>query len=276
MSERTKLPDELKNNIKGFIENNKTKSNFEIASIFDVSESTVSMIKSGMGLTKQKYDIDDYLIENYHQKSISQMSKELKVTRNTVRIYAEKLGLQKYKKYKRKPFEIECDLKYFDEELEKYCITSEGRIFNKETKFILSEKKNANGYWIVTFCTQNKRKYVLKHRMLAFFFVPKTRSSYNVVNHLDGVKNNCTLFNLEWTDVRGNGQHASKAGLLRKGENHRSSKMTTEQVMKLIEFYNNGGTKKEAIEKFDFVTKSIAEKIYNKSRWKHLIKYMKW
>ena len=52
--------------------------------------------------------------------------------------------------------------------------------------------------------------------------------------------------------------------------------MTTDQAMKLIEFYNSGGTKKEAIEKFDFVTKSIAEKIYNKSRWKHLIKYMKW
>lgn len=45
MSERTKLPDELKNNVKDFIKNNKTKSNSEIASIFDVSESTVSMIK---------------------------------------------------------------------------------------------------------------------------------------------------------------------------------------------------------------------------------------
>lgn len=60
------------------------------------------------------------------------------------------------------------------------------------------------------------------------------------------------------------------------GESHSSSKMTNEQALELINFYNNGGTKSEAINNFDFVTKSIAEKIYNKSRWKHLSHLMKW
>ena len=76
--------------------------------------------------------------------------------------------------------------------------------------------------------------------------------------------------------LQANTQHASIHGLMRRGESHSSSKMTNEQALELINFYNNGGTKSEAINNFEFVTKSIAEKIYNKSRWKHLSHLMKW
>lgn len=276
MSEVNKLPYEKKQKIKKYIkENYKNKSLNEMAKELKLNHGTVSLIKTSMGLTKGKYDFDDYLIKNYEHKTVTEMSKELNVTRNTVRVYAEKLGLTKYKTYKRNPFEIECDLGEFDSRLNNYCITSHGRIFNKTTRQLINTQIK-RGYEKVSFKVNNNREYFLVHRMLAFHFVPRSNNEYNVVNHLDGVKNNNNLFNLEWTTIKGNTQHAAMYGLMRRGESHSSSKMTNEQVLELINFYNNGGTKSEAIKNFDFVTKSIAEKIYNKSRWKHFSHLMKW
>ena len=276
MSEVNKLPYEKKQKIKKYIkENYKNKSLNEMAEELGLNHGTVSLIKTSMGLTKGKYDFDDYLTKNYEHKTVTEMAKELNVTRNTVRVYAEKLGLTKYKTYRRNPFEIECDLEEFDSKLINYCITSHGRIFNKITRQLINTQIK-RGYEKVSFKINNNREYFLVHRMLAFYFVPSSNNDYNVVNHLDGVKSNNSLFNLEWTTIQANTQHASIHGLMRRGESHSSSKMTNEQALELINFYNNGGTKSEAINNFDFVTKSIAEKIYNKSRWKHLSHLMKW
>ena len=276
MSEVNRLPYEKKQKIKKYIkENYQTKSLKEMAEDLQLNHGTVSLIKTSMGLTKGKYDFDDYLVKNYEHKTVTEMAKELSVTRNTVRVHAEKLGLTKYKTYERKPFEIECNLVDFDSKLTNYCITSHGRIFNKTTRQLINTQIK-NGYEKVCLKINNKREYFLVHRMLAFYFVPRSNDNYNVVNHLDGTKDNNNLFNLEWTTIKGNTQHASIYGLMSCGESHPSSKMTNNQALELINFYNEGGTKSEAVDNFDFVTKSIAEKVYNKSRWKHYSHLMKW
>ena len=62
MSEVNKLPYEKKQKIKKYIkENYKNKSLNEMAKELGLSHGTVSLIKTSMGLTKGKYDFDDYL-----------------------------------------------------------------------------------------------------------------------------------------------------------------------------------------------------------------------
>lgn len=58
-----------------------------------------------------------------------------------------------------------------------------------------------------------KNKSMLVHRLVAIAFVPGRSEEYNIVNHLDGDKQNNAPSNLEWTDASGNSLHAWATGL---------------------------------------------------------------
>jgi NUMOD4 motif/HNH endonuclease len=58
----------------------------------------------------------------------------------------------------------------------------------------------------------NKRLRV--HRLIAIVFIPNP-NNLPFVNHIDGVKTNNTVFNLEWCTGRHNTSHAIKLGLLK-------------------------------------------------------------
>lgn len=62
---------------------------------------------------------------------------------------------------------------------------------------------------------EGKYQLVRVNRLVASAFVPKPISC-NIVNHLDGNKQNNVATNLEWTDNGGNNLHAYETGL-RKG-----------------------------------------------------------
>ena len=56
------------------------------------------------------------------------------------------------------------------------------------------------------------RKSHLLHRLIAQAFIPNP-SNFPEVNHIDGIKANCALDNLEWQTPQGNKKHAKDAGL---------------------------------------------------------------
>ena len=49
------------------------------------------------------------------------------------------------------------------------------------------------------------------HRLVATAFLPK-KDGLDIVNHLDNNTLNNNVYNLEWTDYKGNMQHATKQG----------------------------------------------------------------
>lgn len=79
------------------------------------------------------------------------------------------------------------------------------------------------GYRTVLLTTENKRQYLLAHRLVAIAFMPNPKNHY-VVNHLDSNPLNNCVSNLEWTTFSGNMQHASKFGNMRKGAFHPSAR----------------------------------------------------
>ena len=101
------------------------------------------------------------------------------------------------------PTEIFKDIPGYDG---KYLIGSRGTVLSTEFRNNSVQKKrikemiptdNGNGYKIVFFRVNNKRKREYVHRLVANAFVRQTEGK-NVVNHKDHDKSNNCASNLEW------------------------------------------------------------------------------
>lgn len=95
---------------------------------------------------------------------------------------------------------------------EKYEISSNGRIRNKQTKNIRKQNLK-NGYYYFNIYDESIEKIVAHrvHRIVAKLFVKNPdKKKYDVVNHIDGNKLNNNYKNLEWTNAAGNNDHAAK------------------------------------------------------------------
>jgi hypothetical protein len=69
------------------------------------------------------------------------------------------------------------------------------------------------GYEIVSLCKNGKVNKCSVHRIVASAFVPK-QEGRDVVNHIDGNKQNNRAENLEWCTPKENSRHALDNGLL--------------------------------------------------------------
>jgi hypothetical protein len=161
-----------------------------------------------------------------------------------------------------------------------YYITETGEIFSRK----YHPKKNPNcklkqlkptltdkGYLNVCLYIDGKqiRKTTI-HRLVGETFIPNPEN-YPQINHIDGNKSNNHVSNLEWCDRSYNMRHADKMGLRNnKGEKHKLSKLSEQQVLEIRELYSTGNyTQKELGEKFG-VSQNQISYIINKKKWNHI------
>lgn len=100
----------------------------------------------------------------------------------------------------------------------RYLIDTNGMVFNKETKQVLKGSVNPAGYTNIRLT--NDEGVVLTwglHRLLGYVFKRPERDIADlVINHIDAIKGNNELENLEWTTYQGNLEHAGLLGLTTK------------------------------------------------------------
>ena len=90
-----------------------------------------------------------------------------------------------------------------------YSVSTEGRIRKNSTRKILTPSKKPNGYLSINLGTgDGRRKKELVHRIVAMTFIPNV-DSLPEVNHIDGVRDNNAVTNLEWVTRRENVQKSS-------------------------------------------------------------------
>lgn len=74
---------------------------------------------------------------------------------------------------------------------------------------------NSHGYFRVQLKANGKTELLFVHRLVAKHFVENPLPEINnVVNHIDSNPHNNDATNLEWTTLKGNSQHALRAGRL--------------------------------------------------------------
>src|SRR3970040_299459 len=93
-----------------------------------------------------------------------------------------------------------------------YTIDISGVVTNTRTGRALSPNINKdNGYLQVDLWAKNKGTKFYIHRLIALAFIDNPLDLPEV-NHIDSVRTNNKLDNLEWVTSKGNSIHAVKAG----------------------------------------------------------------
>ena len=94
-----------------------------------------------------------------------------------------------------------------------YQISSFGRVksFKRKNSRILKPFFNKDGYLNVELrdSTSNKRKIISIHRLVALAFIPNPLNKPQV-NHIDEIKTNNNILNLEWVTQKENMNHGTR------------------------------------------------------------------
>lgn len=90
---------------------------------------------------------------------------------------------------------------------EEYSVDTKGIVFSKKNK-PLKYSINHNGYCIVNFYVNGKRKGFGVHTIVANQFIPNSDKSKTQVNHKNGDKTDNSVENLEWVTPKENMKHS--------------------------------------------------------------------
>lgn len=161
---------------------------------------------------------------------------------------------------------IEIFRQYKDTE---YNISSYGRVHSRRNNVYLRQHDDGHGYLKVTLWVDGIQMSYKVHRLVAEVFVGAP-SPWLTVNHIDGVKKNNNVTNLEWMTKSENTSEAWKQGQMVRGEATSQAILNdhTVEEIKLL-FVENELNNKQIAELYG-VERGTIGKIRQLKTWKHI------
>jgi len=152
----------------------------------------------------------------------------------------------------------------------RYEISKSGVIRNKNNKHIKSQYVSSTGYYMVSFSYSGKTNPHRVHRLIAQTYIDNPQRKPEI-NHIDGVKLNNDISNLEWCTHKENMHHAFKTGLANNtGEKNGQSKLKECQVLEIKELLKDGILSQYKIADLFGVSRSCILGIKLGRLWKHV------
>jgi len=99
-------------------------------------------------------------------------------------------------------------------------VTKDGIVTNNLTKNQLGKCKNPNNYVVIGYFENGTTRHIQVHRLVWILFVGPTGT--NVINHINGIKTDNRLENLELVTESENNRHAFSIGLKEISEKQRA------------------------------------------------------
>lgn len=159
-----------------------------------------------------------------------------------------------------------------------YLVSNKGSVMTLQNSALLkagsllSPAINRQGYRYVILHNNGCSKSRTVHSLVAETFLG-TRKEGMQVNHIDGVKTNNNVENLEYVTQSENLKHAFRLGLSKARPQHGShngyAKLTEEQVLEMREARRKGERYKAIAERYG-VHPNTVQKVCSGYRWGHL------
>ena len=153
---------------------------------------------------------------------------------------------------------------------ETHEVSSLGMVRTKHSGRILALWVRRCGYRTVTLCVPGRLKLCRDvHRLVTEAFLgPRPDGLF--VNHINGIKTDNRLENLEYVTPRENIMHAIRTGLMKHsfGESHRSAKLTVAKVLEIRSLLPT--TLRSVLAKQFGVSYHAIRKIEKRLSWAHV------
>lgn len=152
-----------------------------------------------------------------------------------------------------------------------YQVSNFGNIKSSRSGLLLNSSYNkSNGYKSLTLSKKGKMKTFYVHRLVSTAFTPNPFNK-KYVNHINGIKTDNRLENLEWATPTENMIHAVETRLnLVKGEENPMAKLTQEHVFKIRELSAKGLSSYKIAKEIGVVGAAAVRLIIIRKRWKHI------
>lgn len=134
----------------------------------------------------------------------------------------------------------------------------------KKLKF----RKNKHGYLYTVFSVNKVRKTIKVHRIVAQVFLENNDNKL-CVNHINGIKDDNRVENLEWVTHSENIIHAWKIGLKKsiRGEKSHLSKLNNIQILEIKKIYNEQKISQKKIGELFNISASQIYRIVKNINW---------
>lgn len=157
-----------------------------------------------------------------------------------------------------------------------YEVSNIGRIRSKKRQGsqggVLVNTPNGTGYYMMRFQDRSRGLYVaeLVHRVVAKAFIPNPENKPQV-NHINSIRTDNRVENLEWVTNLENVRHSQAAGRFNHlGENNNSAKLTEKQVVEIKLLIKEGNFKDRYIGEIYGVSRENIRDIRLGKLWKHV------
>ena len=157
------------------------------------------------------------------------------------------------------------------DEFNDYRVYRNGMVWSHKRNKEIKQQYDKAGYKVITLCINGKRIFRKVHRLVAKKFISNEHEK-PAVNHINGIKCDNRVTNLEWVTAAENGSHAAKLGLTssQKGEASGMAKLTNEQVLEIRYLYANKNMSKLELGNMFGIARQTCGMIINRKTWDHI------